>query len=112
MRISDWSSDVCSSDLINIWYDVGQRDDPPGRGGFAHLFEHLMFKTTRNLPGGVLDAVNAIGGSTNASTLFDYTDYYITAPANQLEAMLWNEGERLQIGRAPWRERVCQNVEM
>src|SRR3546814_9047476 len=38
---------------INIWYDVGQRDDPPGRGGFAHLFEHLMFKTTRNLPGGV-----------------------------------------------------------
>src|SRR3546814_1913090 len=95
MRISDWSSDVCSSDLldvpklqftkrmlangatlyairdtatatvsINIWYDVGQRDDPPGRGGFAHLFEHLMYKTTRNLPGGVLDAVNAIGGST------------------------------------------------
>src|SRR3546814_13876366 len=55
-----------------------------------------MFKTTRNLPGGVLDAVNAIGGSTNASTLFDYTDYYITAPANQLEAMLWIEGERLR----------------
>src|SRR3546814_17128346 len=52
---------------INIWYDVGQRDDPPGRGGFAHLFEHLLFKTTRNLPGGALDAVNAIGGSTNAS---------------------------------------------
>src|SRR3546814_19960824 len=42
---------------INIWYDVGQRDDPPGRGGFAHLFEPLMFKTTRNLPGGVLDTV-------------------------------------------------------
>src|SRR3546814_18148409 len=55
-----------------------------------------MFKTTRNLPGGVLDAVNAIGGSTNASTLFDYTDYYINAPANQLEAMLWIEGERLR----------------
>ncbi|QCB55625.1 insulinase family protein [Sphingopyxis sp. PAMC25046] len=81
---------------INIWYDVGQRDDPPGRGGFAHLFEHLMFKTTRNLPGGVLEAVNAMGGNSNASTLFDYTDYYITAPANQLEGMLWLEGERMR----------------
>src|SRR3546814_9582355 len=84
MRISDWSSDVCSSDL------------PPGRGGFAHLFEHLMSKTTRNLPGGVLDTVNAMGGNTNASTLFDYTDYYITVPADELEAMLWLEGERLR----------------
>jgi zinc protease len=81
---------------VNIWYDVGQRDDPPARGGFAHLFEHLMFKTTRNLPGGVLETVNAMGGNTNASTLFDYTDYYITVPANQLEAMLWLEGERLR----------------
>lgn len=81
---------------INIWYDVGQRDDPPARGGFAHLFEHLMFKTTRNLPGGVLEAVNAMGGTANASTLFDYTDYYVTAPANRLEAMLWLEGERLR----------------
>lgn len=81
---------------INIWYNVGQRDDPPARGGFAHLFEHLMFKTTRNLPGGVLEAVNAMGGNANASTLFDYTDYYITVPANQLEGMLWLEGERLR----------------
>lgn len=81
---------------INIWYDVGQRDDPPARGGFAHLFEHLMFKTTRNLPGGVLEAVNAMGGNANASTLFDYTDYYVTVPANQLEGMLWLEGERLR----------------
>src|SRR3546814_1071619 len=55
-----------------------------------------MFKTTRNLPGGVLDTVNAMGGNTNASTLFDYTDYYITVPADELEAMLWLEGERLR----------------
>lgn len=81
---------------MNIWYDVGQRDDPPGRGGFAHLFEHLMFKTTRNLPGTVTEAVTDLGGSTNASTLFDYTDYYMTVPANQLQAMLWIEGERLR----------------
>lgn len=81
---------------VNIWYDVGQRDDPPGRGGFAHLFEHLMFKTTRNLPGGARGAVSEMGGSMNASTLFDYTDYYITVPAHELEAMLWLEGERLR----------------
>src|SRR3546814_3773784 len=55
-----------------------------------------MFKTTRNLPGGVLDTVNAMGGNTNASTLFDYTDYYITVPADEIEAMLWLEGERLR----------------
>src|SRR3546814_17347730 len=55
-----------------------------------------MFKTTRNLPGGVLDAVNAMGGNSNASTLFDYTDYYITVHANQLEGMLWLEGERMR----------------
>src|SRR3546814_3175630 len=55
-----------------------------------------MFKTTRNLPGGVLDTVNAMGGHTNASTLFDYTDYYITVPADELEAMLWLEVERLR----------------
>jgi len=81
---------------VNSWYNVGQRDDPPGRGGFAHLFEHLMFKKTRHLPGGVLEAVAAMGGTTNASTLFDYTDYYVTAPANELEGMLWLEGERLR----------------
>jgi zinc protease len=81
---------------VNIWYDVGQRDDPKGRGGFAHLFEHLMFKATRNIPGGILPFVTDRGGQSNASTLFDYTNYYVTAPANQLEALLWLEGERLQ----------------
>ena len=91
--IRDPSASVAS---INAWYEVGQRDDPVGRGGFAHLFEHLMFKTTRNLPQGVSAFITEIGGSTNASTLFDYTGYYITAPANQLEALIWLEGERLR----------------
>ena len=81
---------------VNIWYDVGQRDDPKGRGGFAHLFEHLMFKSTRNLPGGVQPFATERGGQTNASTLFDYTNYYVMAPANQLESLLWLEGERLR----------------
>ena len=91
--IRDPSSSTAS---INVWYNVGQRDDPRGRGGFAHLFEHLMFRTTRNLPQGVSPFITSVGGSTNASTHFDYTNYYITAPANQLEALVWLEGERLR----------------
>ncbi|MDQ8754986.1 pitrilysin family protein [Sphingosinicella sp. LHD-64] len=90
--IRDTSSATAS---VNIWYDVGQRDDPRGRGGFAHLFEHLMFKTTRNLPQGVMGFLTEIGGESNATTLFDTTLYYVTVPANRLEALLWMEGERL-----------------
>ena len=66
--IRDPSSSTAS---INVWYNVGQRDDPRGRGGFAHLFEHLMFRTTRNLPQGVSPFITSVGGSTNASTHFD-----------------------------------------
>lgn len=81
---------------IDVWYGVGYRDDPIGRSGFAHLFEHLMFKQTRNLPGGVKNFIIQHGGAANASTLFDYTVYTNTAPANELKAMLWLEGERLR----------------
>lgn len=81
---------------IDVWYGVGYRDDPVGRSGFAHLFEHLMFKQTRNLPEGVKKFITRRGGAPNASTLFDYTVYTNTAPANELQAMLWVEGERLR----------------
>lgn len=81
---------------IDIWYGVGYRDDPVGRSGFAHLFEHLMFKQTRNLPEGVKKFIIQRGGAPNASTLFDYTVYTNTAPANELQAMLWVDGERLR----------------
>lgn len=91
--IRDTASPTAS---VNVWYNVGQRDDPRGRGGFAHLFEHLMFKTTRNLAQGVTPFVTSLGGETNATTLFDTTVYYMTAPSNQLEALLWVEGERLR----------------
>lgn len=91
--IRDTSSATAS---VNVTYDVGQRDDPRGRGGFAHLFEHLMFKTTRNLPQGVMGFLNEMGGESNATTLFDTTLYYVTVPANRLEALLWMEGERLR----------------
>ncbi|HJU25382.1 MAG TPA: pitrilysin family protein, partial [Rhodanobacteraceae bacterium] len=81
---------------IDVWYGVGYRDDPVGRSGFAHLFEHLMFKQTRNLPEAVKEFILQRGGAANASTLFDYTVYTNTAPANELQAMLWLEGERLK----------------
>ncbi|WP_343520519.1 pitrilysin family protein [Sphingomonas sp.] len=81
---------------VYVWYRTGQRDDPKGRGGFAHLFEHLMFKPTRNLPQGVSAFQSSFAESANATTLFDTTLYTTTAAANRLESLLWMEGERLR----------------
>jgi zinc protease len=81
---------------VETFYRVGSKDDPKGRAGFAHLFEHLMFKATRNLPeGGLERLVSDVGGSFNASTYYDHTNYYTEVPANHLQAALWIEGERL-----------------
>jgi len=81
---------------VYVWYKTGQRDDPKGRGGFAHLFEHLMFKPTRNLPQGVSAFQSSFVEGANATTLFDTTLYTTTASANRLESLLWMEGERLR----------------
>lgn len=82
--------------VVETFYRVGSKDDPKGRSGFAHLFEHLMFKATRNLPvGGIERLINDVGGQMNASTYYDHTSYYSEVPANHLEAALWIEGERL-----------------
>ncbi|QNQ08526.1 M16 family metallopeptidase [Sphingomonas alpina] len=81
---------------LYMWYKVGQRDDPKERAGFAHLFEHLMFKPTRNLPQGAFTYMSTIVENANATTLFDDTLYTTTAPANRLETLLWLEGERLK----------------
>ena len=81
---------------VQVWYDVGSRDDPRGRSGFAHLFEHLMFKATRNLVPEQLDRLTEdVGGFNNASTDDDYTNYYEVVPANHLERLLWAEAERM-----------------
>ena len=81
---------------VQIWYGVGSKDDPQGRSGFAHLFEHLMFKATRNLPSESFDRMTEdVGGFNNASTADDYTDYYEVVPANHLERLLWAEADRL-----------------
>jgi len=81
---------------IQVWYRVGSRDDPQGRSGFAHLFEHMLFKSTRNMPDRMFRQLTQdVGGTFNASTHADYTDYWEIAPANQLRRLLWAESERM-----------------
>lgn len=81
---------------VHVWYDVGSKDDPVGRSGFAHLFEHILFKATKNMPNETLDRLTEdVGGFNNASTWDDFTNYYEVVPANQLERILWAEAERM-----------------
>lgn len=81
---------------VQVWYDVGSKDDPAGRSGFAHMFEHLMFKGTRNLVPEQMDRLTEdVGGYNNASTASDYTNYYEVVPANHLERLLFAEADRM-----------------
>ena len=78
----------------NLLYDAGSRDEDPEATGFAHLFEHLMFEGTGNVP--VFDTpVMLAGGENNAFTNNDITNYYITLPANNLEIAFWLESDRM-----------------
>ncbi len=81
---------------VTLWYDVGGKDDPEGRSGFAHLFEHILSRKTVNLPYGQISTlVENAGGSRNASTGQDFTNYYETVPPQYLETMLWTHAERM-----------------
>jgi len=81
---------------IQVWYHVGSKDDPPGRSGFAHLFEHIMFKATKNMKSEMMDRLTEdVGGFNNAFTNPDVTVYYEVVPSNYLETLLWAEGDRL-----------------
>ena len=81
---------------VQVWYDVGSVDDPEGRSGFAHLFEHIMFKSTRNMPEQFFDRLTEdVGGFNNASTYDDFTNYYEVVPANHLQRVLWAEADRM-----------------
>src|SRR3954452_14859823 len=81
---------------VNLWYDVGSRDEQPGRTGFAHLFEHLMFQGSANVPSGQhIGLLQAAGASVNATTWFDRTNYFETLPAGGLDLALWLEADRL-----------------
>ncbi|MGI9035405.1 MAG: M16 family metallopeptidase, partial [Pyrinomonadaceae bacterium] len=81
---------------VQMWYNVGSKNDPAGRNGFAHLFEHLMFKSTKNLKSEQIDRLTEdVGGNNNASTSDDVTNYFEVIPSNYLETLIWAEAERL-----------------
>jgi zinc protease len=81
---------------LNLWYAVGSRNERPGRTGLAHLFEHMMFQGSRNVPpNGHIGMVERAGGAVNATTWLDRTNYYATVPAAHLELLLWLESDRM-----------------
>ncbi len=79
---------------VNILYKVGSRNENPGRTGFAHLFEHLMFRGTKAIPDYDIPIQEACGEN-NAFTTNDYTDYYITLPKDNIETAFWVESDRM-----------------
>ena len=90
----DHSTPVASMVII---YDVGARDEVKGKSGFAHLFEHMMFEGSDNVPkGDFFKYVQAAGGTVNAATHEGYTDYYIKLPSNQIELAFWLESDRMK----------------
>ena len=82
---------------VNLWYHVGPAHEAAGRTGFAHLFEHMMFQQSKHVPeDSFFRTLESAGASDiNGSTSFDYTNYYQTVPANQLELALWLESDRM-----------------
>lgn len=87
--------DECSAmAAVNLLYKVGSRDEEPSRTGFAHLFEHLMFRGTKRVPDFDLP-IEEVCGENNAFTSADYTNYYITTPKENFETALWLEADRM-----------------
>lgn len=81
---------------VNTWYHVGSGDEKPGRTGFAHLFEHIMFMGSEHVPVGVFDKeLEAAGGDNNGSTTEDRTNYYEVVPSNALPLALWLDSDRM-----------------
>jgi len=91
--VEDHSAPVVA---IQVWYHVGSVDDPPGRSGFAHLFEHMMFKSTAHMKSETMDRLTEdVGGYNNASTTDDTTYYFEEVPSNYLQTLLWAEADRM-----------------
>ena len=81
---------------VDIWYRVGSANDPAGKSGFAHLFEHMMFEGSPHIPNNGMDQLlEPVGGSSNAYVNNDYTVYYDTVPSHQLPLALWIEADRM-----------------
>ncbi|MBE3001878.1 insulinase family protein [Nocardiopsis sp. HNM0947] len=95
---------------VNLWYGVGSRHEVPGRTGFAHLFEHLMFQGSGNVAKAEhFDVVERLGGDINASTSTDRTNYFETVPTHALDLILWLEADRLASLREGMTQEVLDN---
>lgn len=82
---------------VDVWYNSGSRNERPGRSGFAHLFEHMMFEGSAHVKKGEhFQLITRAGGSENASTAEDRTNYYETIPSNRLNLALWLEADRMR----------------
>ncbi len=81
---------------VAVWYNVGSKDEPQGKTGFAHLFEHLMFNGSENAPNDYFQYLQEMGATDyNGTTNFDRTNYFQTVPRNALERALWLESDRM-----------------
>ena len=81
---------------VNLWYGVGSRNEAPGKTGFAHLFEHMMFQGSGHVPKNRhFELIERAGGSLNATTWFDRTNYFETLPSHELDLALWLESDRM-----------------
>ena len=97
---------------VNLWYRAGSRNEPPGRSGFAHLFEHLMFQGSENVePGGHFQMIERAGGSLNASITEDRTNYFQTVPPERMNLALWLESDRMRSLRIT-EENMAREVEV
>ena len=85
----------CPIVAVNVWYHVGSKNEQPGRTGFAHLFEHLMFEGSQHHDKGYFQPLQEAGGSLNGSTNADRTNYWEVVPSNALEIALWMESDRM-----------------
>ena len=102
LRVFTARDTATSNVTVQVWYRVGSKDDPQDRSGFAHLFEHLMFKATENFPDETFDRLTEdVGGNNNAFTSDDVTAYHETVPANHLERLIFAEADRLVTALVP-----------
>ena len=93
LTLEDFSTPIVA---VQVYYHVGSKNEQPDRQGFAHMFEHMMFRGSELVPPEAHAAlIRSVGGDTNAFTSFDFTGYVNTMPSNQLELALWLEAERM-----------------
>src|SRR6266496_2707914 len=82
---------------VDVWYNAGSRNERPGRSGFAHLFEHMMFEGSAHVKKGEhFQLISRAGGTENGSTAEDRTNYFETVPSNRLNLALWLEADRMR----------------